>query len=229
MLAVGEMHAQLGTNIPSTAKRFQEELLPRLRGARAIVIELWTQSGRCGAKEKTAARVNKEITATQAPTNSNEFYEIGAAAKRLGIVPNALVPSCDDFSEIDDAGESTVDATLRVVARVSERTTRTLLDANPEGAIVMYGGALHNDLLPAKGREGWSFGPGLFEATHGKYEEIDLILPEAIKETDAWRAQPFFTAYNRDTMGEQTVLFRTGAHSWALVFPRTKIAADAGN
>lgn len=228
VLAVGEMHAQLGSNVPSSAKRFREELLPRLRGARAIVIELWTQSGRCGAKESAAATVNKEITATQAPGNSNEFYEIGAAAKRLGIVPNALVPSCDDFSEIADAGEASIDATLRVVARVSERTTRALIEANPEGGIVMYGGALHNDLLPPKGREAWSFGPALFEATHGKYEEIDLIVPEAIKETEAWRNQPFYSSYNRDTMGHQTVLFHTGPHSWALVFPLAPIEADSG-
>ncbi len=222
ILAIGEMHAQEGAAPElSTVKRFERELLPHLQGARAIVIELWTPSGKCGAKELAVKKVNKEITASQAPTNSNEFLELGAAAKRIGIMPNALVPTCADLSGIADAGTNDVDAMLQAVGRVSERTARSLLDANPNGSIVMYGGALHNDLAPPRGRELWTFAPALLTASRGSYTELDLVIPEAIKDTDAWRAQPFYALYDRETMVSKTMLFHPSPRSWTIVFPRS--------
>ncbi len=221
ILAIGEMHAARGNAELSTEKRFERELLPHLQGARAIVIELWTPTGRCGAKEQAVQKVNKEITAAQAPTNTNEFLELGAAAKRIGIMPNSLVPTCAELGSVSDSGTNDVDAMLQAVGRVSERTARALLDANPNGNIVMYGGALHNDVAPARGREAWSFAPALLSASRGSYTELDLVIPEAIKDSDAWRSQPFYALYDKETMGSKTMLFHTGPRSWTLVFPRS--------
>ena len=62
-------------------------------------------------------------------------------------------------------------------------------ERSPDRLVVAYGGAMHNDLLPREGRADFSFGPSLAEATGGQYVELDLVIPEQIKDTDAWRAR----------------------------------------
>ena len=42
-----------------------------------------------------------------------------------------------------------------------------------------------------------------------------------MKDTDAWRAQPWYPHYDCDAHRSETLLFTTGPKSFALVFPKT--------
>jgi len=86
---------------------------------------------------------------------------------------------------------------------------------------VLYGGALHNDVMPRADRAAWSFGPEMVRATGGRYVELDIFVPESIQDTESWRAFAWYPHYDRAAHGGSTVLFRTGPSSWALIFPRT--------
>jgi hypothetical protein len=199
-----------------------DSLLPRLAPrASDLVIELWVASGGCGKVEQQVQKQQSAVTAPQAATNQNEFLELGHRAKALGIMPHALVPSCEQYRKIAGAGAGDIEEMLTMIRDVTRRDVEELLaKRGPERLIVAYGGAMHNDLAPRAGREDFSFGPGLSQATQGRYVELDLVIPEQIKDTDAWRAQPWYAAYSRAQPGSEAFLYSWAPHAYALLFPR---------
>lgn len=225
VLAIGEAHAQKGSEaVASTARRFGELLLPALQGhASDIVIELLLANGSCGKQtEERVAERQKPVTENQAVSNQNEFVELGTVAKKQGTMPHALTPTCEELAAIARAGDEVVDRMLTTVATASGRVIEALVNQRAPGAMILaYGGALHNDLAPRPGREHWSFGPRLAELTRGKYVELDLIVPEYVKDTDSWRAFPWYSAYSEVKGNHGALLYRMAPHSFALIFPRT--------
>jgi hypothetical protein len=227
VLAIGEAHAQQGTTgIRSSTRRFAEQLLPLLSGkSKHIVIELLLAN--CAKKTvERAAEAQAPVTEHQAKSNQNEFLTLGKYAQRLGIEPQALSPDCAEYERVADAGEAGVASLLGLVARQTESSVKTLLSqaADSTELILTYGGALHNDLYPRPGQEGWSFGPQLAAASQGRYLEIDLIVPEFVKDTEAWRALPWFAAFDREHLTNETLLYRPRPSSFALIFPKTETA-----
>jgi hypothetical protein len=225
ILGVGETHAQLASldgGLPSTTRRFADSLLPMLEGrASDLVLELWVANGACGAAEQKVAARQKPATETQAPTNQNEFIALGEAAKKRGIRPHVLVPACDEYARILDAGGGDIDEMLSMIARLTLRDAREFLAQRGDSskALVLYGGAMHNDLVPRPGREAWSYGPALAKDTQGRYVEIDLIVPEFIRDTEVWRSQPWYPYYDSKVHKGLAVLLTMNPSSYALIFP----------
>jgi hypothetical protein len=62
----------------------------------------------------------------------------------------------------------------------------------PGKMLVLYGGALHNDLVPAPGDEPYVFGPTLQHETKGRYVELDLLVPEYVERDEELLARPWF-------------------------------------
>ncbi len=225
VLAIGEAHAQEGTTgIRSSTRRFAEQLLPLLAGkSKHIVIELLLANYAKKTVE-SAAKAQAPVTEHQAKGNQNEFLTLGKYAQRLGIEPQALAPDCTEYDRVATAGEGGVARLLTLVAEQTERSVEALLakpDANDE-LILSYGGALHNDLYPRPGQESWSFGPKLAAASQGRYLELDLIVPEFVKDTEAWRALPWFGAFDREHLSNETLLFQPAPSSFTLIFPKTE-------
>jgi len=223
VLAVGEAHAQSeGTAWVSSTRRFMDGLLPRLAPrASDLVIELWLANGSCGKVEQQVAKQQAEVTAPQAATNQNEFVELGHRAKAVGIMPHALVPSCEQYRKIAGAGAADIEEMLTMLKSVTAHDVQELLaKRGPERLIVAYGGAMHNDLTPRAGREAFSFGPELARATQDRYVELDLVIPEQIKDTEAWRALPWYHYYSAEKAGSEAYLFSWAPRAYALVFPR---------
>ncbi|MFO0546832.1 MAG: hypothetical protein U0271_00525 [Polyangiaceae bacterium] len=229
LLALGESHALKGAeDVPSTTAHFTDELLPTLDGkAAAMVLELWVTEGKCGKeKEAKVAEQQKEVTQHQKDDNPNEFVKLGEKSKSLGIVPFILRPTCDEYDTIQKAGDNAVLEMLSMITRNMKKKSLALLTEakkkGPDKLVVTYGGAMHNDLAPKKGREEWSFAADLAKAVSGRYVELDLVVPEFIKDNEAWRSLPWFSAYDKEKFAGSTVLIRMADHSYALVFPRTK-------
>jgi hypothetical protein len=228
VLAIGEAHAQKGTaGIRSSTRRFAEQLLPLLSGkSKHIVIELLVAN--CKAKTvERATQAQAPVTEQQAKGNQNEFLTLGKYAQRLGIEPQALTPDCAEYDNAAAAGEDSVARLLALIAQKTESSVEALLAkaGTSSELILTYGGALHNDLAPRAGQESWSFGPKLARATRGRYVELDLIVPEFVKDTEAWRGLPWFRAFDREHLTGETLLFRPAPSSFALIFPKTEATA----
>ncbi len=93
--------------------------------------------------------------------------------------------------------------------------------AGDHGMVVAYGGAMHNDLAPRKGREAWSFGPRLQTKAGGKYVELDLIVPEFVGDGEVWKTQPWYGHFRRDLQGSKTILFTVRPGTYTLIFAPT--------
>ena len=231
VLGVGESHAQRGApNVHSATRRFGEELLPVLAGsATDLVIELLTPDPKCKKEQTEAvAERTKPITESQAATNQNEFVALGFAAKKLGIQPRALSPSCDEYQSVLDAGQNDVLRFLSLIADVTVRDVSELLTKRPASAtIVAYGGALHNDATPRPGREPLSYAPRLVERLAGGYVEIDLIVPEFVRDEEPWRSLPWYGAFDRTLARREATLIMLSPTSYVLVFPHSLPSEDA--
>ena len=225
VLGVGEAHAQKGMEgVGSAAKRFTEQLLPALKDrASDLVVELMLPPTGCQPAEKEVRVHQGEVTKHQADTNQSEYVTMGDAARKLGVIPDALRPTCADLEAAAGAGDGAVVTMLETIARLAGAKAKELLSRNQklgvERTVVLYGGALHDKAEPRPDRAAWSFGPELVRATGGRYVELDVFVPESIQDTESWRAFAWYPHYDRAAHGGRTALFRTGPSSWALIFP----------
>ena len=222
VLAIGETHAQTNATAESATARFTDTLLP-MTHAKDMVLELWVGNGSCAGPRRRAqqavASAQREVTATQSPKNQGEFLALWGAARRNGVRAHVLVPACDEYLAITRAPDD-VDAMLEMIARLSADRAEALVDDHATTEpVLIYGGAMHNDLAPRPGHERWSFGPRLDARTGGRYVELDLIVPELIRDTEAWRAQPWYPHFDRAAQRGKAVLFAPRPRSFALVFP----------
>lgn len=233
VLAIGETHAPAnGPAVPSTTRRFTEVLLPKLEGrASDLVLELWVANAKCNTAQqkqqiKQVASQQRDVTQGQAPTNQSDFRLLYDAARKHKVRSHILVPDCDEYGRILDAGTGDIDAMLSMIARLTATKVEAIL-AGDHGMVVAYGGAMHNDLAPRKGREAWSFGPRLQAKAGGKYVELDLIVPEFVGDGDVWKSQPWYGHWRREAQGAKTVLFTIRPGTFAMIFAPTPRPAPA--
>jgi len=225
ILSIGETHAQKGSeNVQSTTSRFTQDLLPKLEGrASSLILELWVRDGSCGKKEEKVEKEQKQITKTQADSNPNEFQVLGEKSKALGIVPFILRPTCAEYDQIIKAGDDAVMEMLGMITRnMRDKADKLFAETDKKAKgkmVVTYGGAMHNDMAPQPGREAWSFAKDLDKTAGGHYVELDLIVPEFIKDTESWKGLPWYAAYDRSSMGDSAILVEMAPRSYALVFP----------
>jgi hypothetical protein len=229
VVAVGEAHAQKSAGgVESATRRFARDLLPALAPrVKGIVIELLAPDRRCEQHEEQAvAERTKPVTAPQADTNQSDFIALGFEAKKLGIQAEPLVPTCDELRSVLAAQAGDIAALLELIATITVRETSAFLDRKPPtDAIAVYGGLLHNDPTPSADHATWSFGPRVAEHAQGSYVEIDLIVPELVRNEEPWTKLAWFPHYDPARAGNETLLFQTGPKSYVLIFPKTATTA----
>ena len=226
-LGVGEAHALAGSEqVVPAVRRFTEALLPELRGrATHLVVELLAPDPRCESTTREVRRVQRPVTEQQSAHNQNDYVALGRRARELGIEPFVLRPTCDEYRAIADAGDAAIDVSLATIAKVTSRMLRGALAKNHAaarpGVVVGYGGALHNDIQPTPEKAGWSYGPELAAFSGGRYVELDLIVREFIKDTDVWKALPWYAHFDPSRDPNRWVVMRTAPHRFVLFFPAT--------
>ena len=226
VLAVGEAHAQKGTEaIASSTRRFTENFLPLVAPTSSdVVVELWAPDPKCMKEVKAVASAQKPIVEAQAETNQNEYQTLGMKAKAAGMTPWLLQPSCDEFSMLADAGDDAVGKMLGLVKKLTqERVVKQLQKNGGTKTVIAYGGALHNDLRPSPEMREYSFGPELDALTKGRFIELDLIVPEFIKKSPTWEKLPWFALFEADRAAgkdqDKATLYVLGERSFTLIFP----------
>ena len=234
VLAVGEAHAQKGTEaIASATKRFTTSLLPVLAPRTSdIVVELWAPNPACKKEVAQVASAQKPVTTAQAASNVNEYDALGARAKGLGTTPWLLRPTCEDFKAITEAGDGAVSVMLGLVKSLTAGQVRRLLarsagaEAGAPRTVVAYGGMMHNDVSPSPATKAYSFAEELSAATGGRYVELDLVVPEYVKASALWQALPWYATH--EALGgadpTRTTLYQTGPRSFVMVFAKDAAA-----
>ena len=224
VLGVGESHTRAGTEaIASATSRFAHELLPAISERTSdLVVELLAPPSGCAPDTtEQVEREERQITQGQAAGNQHQFVALGHRAREVGVVPYILRARCEDLDAVAQAGDEGVLVLMETIARLTTQEVDRLLARQPLGderMVVAYGGALHNDPNPRPGRESWSYGPKLAARTEGRYTAVDLIVPEHIQDTDAWRAFPWYDAVPPLT-DDGCVLLEVAPRSWVLFFP----------
>jgi hypothetical protein len=225
---VGEAHAQKATpGVPSSAKRFTAEMLPELKDkASDLVIELMVPPTGCEAKTKAVNKEMGKVTAQQAETNQNEYVTMGDTAQKLGIDPHLIHPSCDDFKAITAPGGDPADASLRLIARLMRETTKKALARNEkagvEKIVILYGGAIHNDIEPAPAVKDYAYGPDLVAFTKGRYVELDVFVPELVHDAGLWPKFVWYPHFDKTAHPDKTTMFAPLPSSFTILLPATK-------
>jgi hypothetical protein len=226
VLGVGEAHAPKGATAASAARRFTGELLPALAGrASDLLLELMMPPGGCVDAVAEVRREQEPVTSRHAEADADEYVALGERARALGIVPDMLRPTCADMDAIQHAGADVIDLSLTTIARLSGAQAARLADRDARSdadrgkIVLLYGGALHNDLSPPPESARWSYAPALDAHVGGRFAAIDLVVPEFIGLDEAWARLPWWPHYDKGRLGRKATLFRTGPQSFVLVFP----------
>lgn len=226
VLAVGEYHQTEGTSrVASAVKRFSDQMLPTLEGrATDLILETWMASGRCGQAEQQA-RAEIEQTTQRPEATEDELVTLLKRAKTRGLRPHILQLSCQDYEQIQPDGQVDYHRVLVLTReKLQAKTTAVLIDrAEQTGArpplVVVYGGAVHNDLAPPADDADFCYAPAVDRATGGKLVELDLLVPAFVDE-DVVKATDWYSLYTRAVASGRLALIERGPRSFALVFPR---------
>ncbi len=148
------------------------------------------------------------------------------AASANGIAPHILKVECEDYDALFDDGEVDNVKLLELVTRLlSEKSEELLQRLGPtsERAVVLYGGALHNDLAPAEGLESFSFAPALKASTKGRYVQLGLYVPEFVEQDEEARKSEWFPYFQKHVSTRKTLLIQLAPEAFLLIFPRTAV------
>lgn len=225
LLAVGEYHELEGSpKVKSAIKRFTTDLLPALKGkATSLIVETWMTNGRCGKVEKQAVAEVKKVT--QRPdTTEDEVQTLLDHSYALGVKNHILVLDCEEYASMlkDNGSLDAAKSLLLVRRKVEERAIEARDDgegAVPGKLLLLYGGAIHNDLKPMDGWERYSYGPSLQRKLDGGYVELDLVVPEYGVGDEDLVKEPWWPAAVKLAGAKQTVLVTPMPGVFVLIFP----------
>lgn len=227
VLAIGEYHEMEGApKVKSALKRFTLELLPSLKArAGALIAETWMTTGTCGAVEKQATQEVQKVT-KRPDTTEDELTTMLHKAFDTGFKNHILTLNCDEYASLlDTNGElDAIKSLLLVKHKVEEKADEAIEkeEAVTNGKLlVLYGGALHNDLTPTEDMAPYSFGPSLSQSLDGGYVELDLLVPEYVKADPDLRKEPWFASVLATVAKGKTVVVWPNPKSALLFFPQT--------
>jgi hypothetical protein len=227
VLGMGEAHAPKDVpGVPSSVKRFTLEMLPELKDrASDLVIELMAPPTGCEQKTKVVRKELAKVTERQAETNQNEYVVMGDEAKKLGVQPHLLHPSCADMKALSAPGVDSVDLGLTLIGRLMRESAEKLLAKNAregvEKIVVLYGGAIHNDVEPMEAAKPYGFGPALVAATRGRYVELDVFVPEFVRDTGLWTRFAWYPHFDRKANADKATLFSPVRAAYTMLLPAT--------
>lgn len=214
--AVGEYHATRGVKVDKTPLvSFTSEVLDlMIPRSKHLVIETWLDDG-CIPARTVKDEIQQKTERPPATSTDIEALVMKSAKKKL--VTHGLAMTCIEHGSLLDA-MGRVDF-LRLLELVTEKlgdTTRSLVD--DERAVIVYGGALHNDLYPRWQLESLSYAEKLNKDLGGGVVEIDLVVPEIIAPMSMVRSEPWFPLIGR-AAPNRVMVWKRGPTSFVVILP----------
>lgn len=227
VLGVGEYHElQGGPQVRSTLHRFAG-LIDQFRGrASDFILETWVKKGKCGKTEK---RVERDVAvSTQRPAHTeSEMLRLLKRAKSIGIQPHVLEMKCGDYeSLLDDNKKVDYEKVLALVTRklrdltrlaVTERNKQVAAGKRKKGIIIVYGGALHNDLYPYDSVKEFSYALLVKDLPAADYVELDLYVPEYVAGNKLLMKEDWYPLLDQVAATDKVVLVERKPRSYILI------------
>lgn len=234
VLGFGEFHALKGAPpVATPLRRFTDGMLdvlgPHLSD---LVIETWISEGRCGrAEEKVTTDVPRQTE--RPPETETDLMRLAKRARELGAQPRAMVLSCRDYETLLAKGgdvdyEVMLSLITRELLRVSLEAVRERDEKKGSRPIVaVYGGAIHNDLMPHESTRQWSYASQLGEKSGG-YVEVDLYVPEYVEGNDLLSREPWYPLLAEARPG-RVLLVRRTPRSFILILEKGLAEGPTGS
>ena len=217
--AIGEYHqSRNAVARTSPLARFTREIIELLvPHAHHLVVEAWLDPA-CDA----SAQLQHDVAAAtgRPASTSMEMLRLVHAAGGSGLESHALPMTCIEHDAVIDAhGQVNFLLLLELVTDKLAETTRRLLLADPAHAVIVYGGALHNDLYPRWPLDRLSYAqPLAHELGGGGVLEIDLVVPEVVATMAMVRQEPWFPLLGRASPS-RVIVWDRGPSSYVVILP----------
>lgn len=225
VLGIGELHLRTDKDGPtqSALARFTAEAMPAL-GPKVsdLVIETWVVDPACKIAGEATQRVESAMKRPE--STKGEIGGLIGIIKQNGIKAHVMRLTCDDLAAVAPPAGVDGEKLLAVVTRELGRVSRSAVRYRDEHAearplIVVYGGALHNDLYPFKTTAQWSYANAVDDATGGRFVEVDLYLPELVEGQALYQGEPWYPLVAKAPPGK-VILVERAPHSWLAILPR---------
>lgn len=213
--AVGEYHPTSGTIVArhSPLARFTNEII-ELLGPRAnhLVVEAWFDAS-CVVADPVQTQI--QAATSRPPSQHAELASLVARTGRLQMQTHGLPMTCiEHASVLDPRGRVDFWRLLVMVTDKLSTTTRALVAGGRR--VIVYGGALHNDLYPRWPLEQLSYAHGL--AREASVIELDLVVPEIVAPLRSIRQERWFPLLGRAAPG-RVLVWERGPGSYVLILP----------
>jgi hypothetical protein len=202
--AIGEYHqSRRAVAKTSPLARFTREIIALLEPhAHHLVVETWLDSACAAVPDRT----------------DFEIAHMMAAGTKAGLVAHSLPMTCIELdSIIGDHAQVNFLLLLELVTDKLAASTRALLAEDPDHAVIVYGGALHNDLYPR-----WPLGELSYAeplARDGVHVlEVDLVVPEIVAHMPMVRDEPWFPLLGRASP-DRVIVWDRGPGSYVVILP----------
>jgi hypothetical protein len=246
VIGVGEYHQTEGDpKVASALQRFTRRALPRLRRRISdMVVETWVTEGTCGAREREVVE-DVERTTERPDETENEILTLITRARRYRIRPHILTLSCDHYRELLGGEGVDYERLLSLtaeklrdkvmgIAKVRLDPVKRAVDdslreawgnraAGKRDLILVYGGAVHNDLWPDEALAAYTYAPAVSKVTAGRYVELDLVVPEFIENASSLvKDKPWYQLFQQKRSTRHLLLIRRAERSYVLVLRRSR-------
>ena len=224
--AIGEYH-QTRSAIARTSPlaRFTREIISLLEPhAHYLVVEAWLDDA-CDSSKQLQHDV---AAATGRPAaTAMEMMQLVRASRQLRIATHALPMTCIEHDAMLDAyGRVDFLLLLEVITDKLHESARAVLDADPGSSVIVYGGALHNDLYPRWPLDELSYAKPLARELGGRVLEIDLVVPEVVAAMPMVRDEPWFPLIGRASPS-RVIVWERGPSSYVVILPaQSEAVAD---
>ena len=227
VLGIGEIHERTdraATTTP-TLVRFAREALPVLAAQTSdLVIETWTLEPGCQSGVANSRKI--ESTMKRPATTTSQISSLFGIAKASSIKAHVMRLTCADLqAAVTDDGVDPVrllDLVTRELGRIARSAVR-YRDEHQETRpiVVVYGGALHNDLYPPRSTREWSYALSVDDAVGGRYVELDLYRPEQVEGVELYQAEPWYPLV-AGAGPDHVVLIERAPHAYLILLPRDR-------
>lgn len=215
--AVGEYHTTFGTwGQRSSLSRFTGEILGLLAPrSHHLVIETWLDADCDGAGRKVKRQV--QDATGRPPSTTTELEALVMKGHKQRLETHGLPMTCIEHgSLLDPTGHVDFLRLLELVTEKLGATARALVGT--DRAVIVYGGALHNDLYPRWPLADLSYAQGLAKELGGGVVELDLVVPEVVAPMPMVRLEDWFPLLGRTAPG-RVLVWERGPSSYVVILP----------
>jgi hypothetical protein len=219
--AVGEYHpTRTETGARSPLSRFTHEIMDLLAPrSRHLVVETWLDED-CDATGKQIRKELQDATG-RPPSTSTDIEALVMRSRKKKLETHGLPMTCIEHGALlDPTGRVDFLRLLELVTEKLGTAARALV--SDDRAVIVYGGALHNDLYPRWPLADLSYAQGLQKDLGGGVVELDLVVPEVVAPMPMVRLDDWFPLIGRASP-DRVIVWERGPSSYVIILPAANL------